>query len=312
MTRWILVLMSGAICIGHAQTSWAEDLGLWQPPANLMDVSEPLIRSQDYCCSPGTLFQWSYGNSFGGGPDLDSPIVTDRPDFTEASSTVGLGVAQIEFGYTYTLNDDGGVRDIGNSIGEPLLRYGILAEWLELRFAVFPVSNNRATGAARNTTNGVEDLYLGLKIGLTPQECWLPEMALIPQATVPLGDPVFSDDQIQPGVNWVYAWELNDRFSTAGSSQFNRASDETTGDSYTEFAQSWTVGMSLTECVEAYAEWYALFPSGADTATPEHYFNGGFTYLLTDNVQYDVRAGVGLNEAADDYFVGTGLSVRFP
>jgi len=27
-------------------------------------------------------------------------------------------------------------------------------------------------------------------------------------------------------------------------------------------------------------------------------------------VQWDVRAGVGLNDAADDYFVGTGLSVR--
>ena len=52
--------------------------------------------------------QWSYGTSFSGGPDLDEPLVTDRPDFTEASSTVGRGVAQLEFGYTYTYNDDAG------------------------------------------------------------------------------------------------------------------------------------------------------------------------------------------------------------
>ena len=70
----------------------------------------------DCCRSPGTLFQWSYGNSFSGGPDLDAPLVTDRPDFTEASSTVGRGVAQIEFGYTYTYNADDGTSERGQSV----------------------------------------------------------------------------------------------------------------------------------------------------------------------------------------------------
>ena len=38
--------------------------------------------------------------------------------------------------------------------------------------------------------------------------------------------------------------------------------------------------------------------------------DGGFTFLVNNNFQLDVRAGVGLNEAADDYFVGTGFAVR--
>src|SRR5262245_53064759 len=44
------------------------------------------------CVPRKTLFQWSYGTSFSGGPNLDEPLVTDRPDFTEASVTVGRGV----------------------------------------------------------------------------------------------------------------------------------------------------------------------------------------------------------------------------
>ena len=40
-------------------------------------------------------------------------------------------------------------------------------------------------------------------------------------------------------------------------------------------------------------------------------FNGGFTYKFSPNLQYDIRAGVGLNDHSDDYFVGTGLSVRY-
>ena len=259
-------------------------------------------------CQPrGTLFQWSYGTSFAGGPDLDAPLVTDRPDFTEASSTVGIGVAQLEVGYTYTFDNDGTDQTIGHSYPEPLLRLGILAEWLELR-----VGWNYATEAVNGVrTSGSEDLYLGFKIGLTPQEGILPEMALIPQMNVPIGAAAFTADEVQPGLNWIYGWVLSDFISTAGSTQFNRALDETTMTSYTEWAQSWTIAYSLAEQLGAYTEWYAFFPHSANTARDEHYFNGGFTYLFGDNVQWDIRAGLGLNDAADDYFVGTGFTMRF-
>lgn len=49
----------------------------------------------------------------------------------------------------------------------------------------------------------------------------------------------------------------------------------------------------------------------ADTVETQHYTDGGFTYKLTDDIQWDIRAGLGRNDAAADYFVGTGLSVRF-
>lgn len=263
------------------------------------------------CTTRQTLFQWSYGTSFGGGPDRDEALVTDRPDFTEAASTVGRGVAQIEFGYTYTYDSDNVTSERSHSLPEALLRYGIFAEWLELRVAWNYAEERTRTGPASVTGQGAEDLYLGFKIGLTPQEGILPEMSLIPQMTVPTGSGAFNNRQVLPGVNWVYAWEVNDCVSTGGSSQFNRAVDSATNEGYVEFAQSWTVAYSLTDTVGAYTEWFALFPSSADTERPEHFFNGGFTYLLSNDIQLDVRAGVGLNDAADDYFVGSGATVRF-
>jgi hypothetical protein len=255
--------------------------------------------------------QWSYGTSFSGGPDLSEPLVTDRPDFTEASSTVGRGVAQIEFGYTYTYDSENGDTAASHSYGEPLLRYGILADWLELRLGLSPVQERTTESGIRDRRAGTEDMYFGFKIALTPQECWLPEMAIIPQMSLPTGSNAFTSDTVEPGLNWIYSWELSDFISTAGSSQGNRRID-VTGEPYFEIAQSWTVGYSLTDRLGAYTEWYGLFPSGADVALPENYFDGGFTYLINNNVQFDVRAGVGLNDAADDYFFGTGLSVRFP
>lgn len=276
-------------------------------PTQLIRGDEPLWTDQGSGCSPGTLLQWSRGNSFEGGPDLSEPLVTDRPDFTEASSTVGRRVAQLEFGYTYTFDNNGTDQTIGHSYPETLLRYGILAEWLEFR-AAWNYGNEEINGLG---VSGSDDLYLGLKVGLTPQEGLLPEMAIIPQATVPTGHDAFSADEVLPGVNWIYGWEINDFLSTAGSTQFNRALDETTSEAYTEWAQSWTVAYALADRFGGYTEWFALIPTSADTAKPEHYFNGGFTYLINNDVQWDIRAGVGLNDAADDYFVGTGLSVRY-
>tara|TARA_R110001592_G_scaffold360963_1_gene670417 strand:- start:4594 stop:5247 length:654 start_codon:yes stop_codon:yes gene_type:complete len=216
-------------------------------------------------------------------------------------------VVQLELGYTYIFDDDGTTSTKSHSYPEPLLRYGILAEWLEFRLGW----NYPSEEIAEMDISGSEDLYLGFKIGLTPQECILPEMALIPQMTVPTGADEFTAGEVLPGLNWIYSWEINDFISTAGSTQLNRASDEGTGNAYTEWAQSWTIGYSLTEKVGAYTEWFAFFPQSADTAKPEYYFNGGFTYLINNNVQWDIRAGLGLNEAADDFFFGTGLSIRF-
>lgn len=41
------------------------------------------------------------------GGDLDDPLVTDRPDFTESSSTVGKGVLQFDARAARRLTDRG-------------------------------------------------------------------------------------------------------------------------------------------------------------------------------------------------------------
>jgi hypothetical protein len=259
-----------------------------------------------------TLLQWSYGTSFEGGPELDEPLVTDRPDFTEASVTVGYGVAQLEMGYTYTYDDTPSESTRSHSYPESLLRVGTLAEWFEFRVAWnYAEERTNEFGIGSDTASGAEDLYLGFKIALTPQECILPETAIILQMTVPTGANEFTADEVLPGFNYLYGWDINDKLSTGGSTQLNSAMDDVTIDSYAEFAQSWTINRSWTDRVTSFTEWFVLVPTSADTNHTEHYFDAGVSVLLNDDVQWDVRAGVGLNQAADDFFAGTGLSMRF-
>jgi len=259
----------------------------------------------------GTLMQWSYGTSFEGGPDLNEPLVTDRPDFTEASVTVGRGVVQIEGGYTFTHNDDDGLKTNSHSFPETLLRVGMFADWFEFRMDWNYAIERNEIGGLAFTDSGGEDLTIGCKIGLTPQECLLPETAIILQMSVPTGADAFTANEVLPGVNYLYSWELNEDWSLGGSTGINAATDDETTDTYSLFSQSLTLGHGWTERLSSYCEWYVLAPVSADTDKPQNYFNGGFTYLINNNLQWDIRAGVGLNQAADDFFAGSGLSVRY-
>lgn len=260
---------------------------------------------------PGTLFRWGYAPSINGGPDLSKPLVTDRPDYTEASSTVGRGVVQLETGYTFTYDDSPSGRTTEHSFPESLLRIGLGAEWFEFRLAWnWGSSAETIFDGGDINADGAEDLYVGAKLGLTPQVDIMPETAIVLQMTAPTGSDAFTAHEVLPGVNFAYGWEVNDFFDTGGSTQVNRAIDDNGFDYFTEISQSWTTGYNWTERLGSYAEWYAFIPEGAVTTHNQQYFNAGLTYLFTDNIQWDIRAGVGLNQAADDFFTGSGLSVR--
>ncbi len=258
-----------------------------------------------------TLMQWSYGTSFEGGPDLYEPIVTDRPDFTEASVTVGYGVVQLETGYTFTYDNEDDDVTRTHSFPETLLRVGMFAEWLEMRIDWNYLEEETDIAGLEDSVSGAEDLGLGMKIALTPQECILPETAIILQMTVPTGSSNFTADEVLPGFNYLYSWDINDEWSTGGSTGINGAIDDITLDSYSEVTQSWTLGRSWTEKLGSYTEWFVIIPASADTNPTENYFNGGFTYLINDDLQWDIRAGVGLNSGADDFFAGSGISFRY-
>jgi hypothetical protein len=272
---------------------------------------------QNACCDclwcRETLFTWEAiadVREEPSDPNEEKEFALDRPDFIEASSTIGCGRVAIESGYTYTFNNDVDVQTISHSYPEALFRIGMLAEWFELRIAQnFATEQVREDGVTRRES-GAEDLYLGCKLGMTQQAEWLPESALILQMTVPTGASPFTADKVLPGLNYVYSWKLTDQWDTAGSTAANRAVESATSD-YVEIAQAWAFGYAVADDARVYVEWFGLLPHGAADVKPEHYGDVGLAWFLTPNLEVDVRMGMGLNEAADDYFAGAGGGIRF-
>jgi len=270
---------------------------------------------------PKTLFEWAIGHDCQCEVEDDEEddeeeeeepdLASDRPDFTESSTNVGAGRVQIEMGYTFTHDREFGTTTRSHSYPETLVRIGLWADWLEFRIGQNFASEQLATGTLSEGAHGAEDLYLGIGLALTEQKGCLPESKIILQTLVPTGSGDHSDDQMLPGINFLYGWDIvPDHLTCGGSTQANRSRGDN-AEYYVEVAQSFTVGYSLTDKLSAYTEWFGLFPCGSTSIFPQHYFDAGFTYLVTKDFQLDIRAGVGLNRHADDLFTGAGFVRRF-
>lgn len=268
-----------------------------------------LLR-RDRCERPKTLLAWGGTERTLVDGSQSEPLESDRPDFTQSSRTVGLRRVQVEMGYTYIRDSTSILDRTAHSFPETLLRVGMLAEWFELRVGWNYGVNLNQGNIVSAVFDGSQDLYVGAKLALTEQDGWLPEMALLPQMSLPTGHGDLTDDAVEPGVNWLYRWDVNDFVAICGSTQVNKNRDLPRA-YYADFAQSALLDYTLTDKLEGFTEWFAFFPAGATVALPQQYFDGGLTYHVHANFQLDIRAGVGLNQAADDYFTGAGAVLRF-
>ena len=236
-------------------------------------------------------------------------LVADRPDFTEGTTTVGRGVLQFEFGYTFGVDDQDGTVTRAHSYGEPLLRAGVLSDRLELRLGAGAATEATESSGRTATESGLEDLYLGAKLALNGQRGVLPATAILPGVTLATGGDAFSAGRSLPGVNFVYSWDFTETVSLSGGTQVNAAAGDGDED-HREWATSLSCGVVLGGRSGLYGEWYALLPSGLEDGLAEHYFNGGLTWLANDDLQWDIRVGLGLNDPAQDMYVGAGVAFR--
>jgi len=234
----------------------------------------------------------------------------DRPHFPEATTTVGKGRAILESGYTFTQKGD---SFLSHSGPEALLRIGMFADWFEFRIGQNFLDQRQTATGVTTTASGAQDLYLGVKLGLTEQYGWLPATVVIPQMTVPSGSAEVTARKVLPGVNLDFGWEvIKDLFNIELLIANNFVQDELGTSQHHELATGLTAVFQLTKKVEMFAEWDAFYPTGGlGSAAPRNYAVTGLVYFVTPDLQLDMRAGVGLNHAANDFLAGVGFAARY-
>ncbi|MEI6240449.1 MAG: transporter [Planctomycetia bacterium] len=235
----------------------------------------------------------------------------ERARKTFVAEVLRAGRVQVETGYTFYSDTAAATTTQLHSYPETLVRAGILQEWFEFRVQYNAFSEYAAGSTATSFLQGSDDLYLGAKVALAAQAGILPELTIFPQMKVPTGSPAYSADEVLPGMNFVYAWRVGERTEIECNTNVNRRRNPEAAGYYTEYLQTFNFEYDLGPRVMLFNEFVVFAQVGGVGVPQQAYSHGGLHWFLLPNLQIDVHAAVGLNEAAADFFGGSGLSWRW-
>ena len=235
-------------------------------------------------------------------------LVGDRPDQTESSITVPHQTLQIESGFMFMKNADEYVEFTHMEYNGTLLRYGLL-KFLELRFGAGFEGNtteilNSTDNPAKSKDDGISPLSVGFKVNLFNGRDISPHSALIFEATIPhtgKSRPVKPD----PFVLLACSNPLTHHVDLGYNIGVATDQENHTANGFYSLVFGFGAGEKLGFFAETFGTF--LLKSGDEWSV-----DGGMTYLLRPNLQFDLYGGFGLNQAAPDYFIGTGLIYRIP
>ena len=225
-------------------------------------------------------------------------IITDRPDQTEASSTIPKNSFQIEMGILAQTSND---KTVTNFAGpSTLIRYGI-SEKVELRLFNQFESNKLELEGGNIKSSGLSDIEIGAKIQLLKKEDVNTEIAFMSHAIIPTAKDELTNDKIGTINKLSISHAVNDKIGigyNVGYDNINKVS---------AFTYSVAIGFALAEKFGLYIEPYGALAEGNNF---ESNFDAGVTYLAKNNLQFDVSYGTGLNN--DMQYVSAGFSWNIP
>jgi hypothetical protein len=226
---------------------------------------------------------------------------TDRPDTTESPYTVPAGHFQLEMSF-FDFSRDGGGDAEAWSFGQVNFKAGLLPD-TDLQLVFDSWTRERST----ETRTGFGDVALRLKQNLWGNDGGKTALAVMPYVKIPTGTDV-SNGEWEGGLIVPLGISLTDRLSFVVMAEMDIVHDENGGGHDVEWLHSATLGAALTEQLGMYVELVGI--AGAQTEY-RALFDTGITFAVTENLIFDTGVRIGLNRAAEDFGVFTGMSIRF-
>jgi Putative MetA-pathway of phenol degradation len=236
---------------------------------------------------------------------------TDRDSFTPSTKTAARGTLILESAYSF---EDNRRLPETHSFPEFLARYGI-TDRIELRigwnYEVGGGSSSTSSGGSGSELFGAglereSNLNLGVKLGITKQDQWIPDSVLILTALTPTSG---EETATQFVGSYAVGWELPNRWRLDSGLRFALDSDH--GHRFEEWAPSVVLKVPVGEKWDAHIEYFGIFGVDKESDAVIHYISPGLHYLLTENVEVGFRVGWGLNDQSERFFVNTGVGMRF-
>lgn len=240
-------------------------------------------------------------------PETEAPqieqdaIVTDRPDQSTSPYTVGSGRVQIESGPYYLQNKDG--TDQGGF--NQLLRVGTGPN-TEVRLdGDFPQFGPSNFGGG---TTGLSDIGISFKANLAKED-W-GGIGILTRLQFPSGTNGLAGNAVVPQVGLLTDFVLAENWALDVTLAGSVPKDTTGLGRYFQGFFATSLGYAISDEVGIFGEVFGTGPQ--DQGGPfELGVDGGFTWLLEDDLQLDLAAQKGLSGSGLDWGVTIGVSARY-
>ena len=228
-------------------------------------------------------------------------IAPDRPDVTNGTNIVDVGLLQVEVGVQRTR------MGTQQSAGTPLtVRIGLF-EWLEARASTDGFLHQTDSGSS---ISGAGNVQLGAKVRLFADPGGVPVLSILPTVNLPVASVSKGLGSGDSDVTLVFLTgtdlgrtshlDVNYGVGAIGAGQGRPH--------FTQHLVSTSFSHSLTEQLSPYVEGFWFSRQDPDGG---HVFSvdAGFIQAFTARIALDGGVAVGLTKAAPDFSVFTGISV---
>lgn len=227
-------------------------------------------------------------------------IRTGRPGQAIGAFTVGNKVLQFQQGVDYsTILDSNASNHV--LLNNNVIRYGFL-ETFEFSALIDYQNNYYQFDSAESSLQGLSNLHLGFRVHITDQKGWRPTTGFQMRLSIPNLSADYKAENIAPVMVFVANWALpkSMSFATNWILSYNGNDQYPTGKYVLNFA--FPIHNKWSGFIENFGQ--------VNQSVFQTRFDGGFAYLLNNDVQLDISAGYGDNQNVKDVFISTGISWR--
>jgi hypothetical protein len=240
------------------------------------------------------------------------PICAARPGKATPTCTVPAGRFQLETGLAdWSLQKSGGERDTSLTIGETTFKYG-LTDRSDIEVDVTPYTRQASRGPGfRDRASGVGDVKMSYKHRLTADDAAV-QVAVLPYVKIPTANRPLGNGKWESGLLVPIGYAIPGTPLSIGlTPELDWAADADGGGHHAAMVQVISLGWQATPKLSLSGELWGQWDWDPAGTTRQTSADGAIAYLVTNDVQLDAGANVGLNRQTPDVELYTGVSLRF-
>ena len=236
------------------------------------------------------------------------PLVPERPGFTASSGVVGLGVLQLEQGYTFETARMHGWHFKTLSAPQMLVHFGFSDDF-ELRFGTNGYSwQELRLAETLGSARGLSDYIVSGKLRLMRQGARQPEVSVMAGISFPARGSDFTTSGIDPLLSFALSKDLPRGFSV--TTNLNVAAITDDSGRLLSTAKSVSISHRVKGSASAFGELFRTTigrTEGSQTAV-----SAGMYWLLGKHVQVDIAGGHTVAGLRPAWFATAGFVIRDP